>query len=135
MRCGLFTVGGIKTVTFPFRSVETERPFCVCRSITCTRPAYFRSVSVPFGHGLAPRDRVIEQASYLERLWLARLDRGPPIDRSVKKNLVRSPTCQAVYRWRLLRVVDLSEKFETVCCWGLPHGTVRPLEKLHSTSD
>ena len=47
----LDTVGGTKTVTFPFRSVKTERPFCFCRCITCTRPAYFRRVSVSFRSG------------------------------------------------------------------------------------
>ena len=44
------TVGGIKTVTFPFRSVPSKRnaSSAVCRSITCTPPVHFRSVSVPF---------------------------------------------------------------------------------------
>ena len=42
------TVGGIKTVTFPFRSVPSKRnaSSAVCRFITCTPPVYFRSVSV-----------------------------------------------------------------------------------------
>ena len=31
-------------MTFPFRSVKTERKVCRCHSITSTPPAYFRSV-------------------------------------------------------------------------------------------
>ena len=57
------TVGGIKTVTFPFRSVPSKRnaSSAVCRSITCTPPLHFRSVSVPFRLDLAARDRASDR--------------------------------------------------------------------------
>ena len=85
------TVGGIKTVMFPFRSVEMERAFCICRSIICKRPAYFHSVSVPFGPGLVARVIVLANP------WLGSIER-PPIDRSVKRSLVRtvSTLCRTV---------------------------------------
>ena len=59
----LHTVGGIKTVTFPFHSVPSKRnaSSAVCRSITCTPPLHFRSVSVPFRLGLAARDRASDR--------------------------------------------------------------------------
>ena len=91
-------------MTFPFRSVPLKRnarsAFAVL-SPTYTRPAYFRSVSVPFCSGpVRPLARLRKPRS-----WLGSIE-GPLIDRSVKRSRVRSPTCQAVYRWRLLRVVD-----------------------------
>ena len=39
--------------------------------------------------------------------WLGLIE-GPLIDWSVKRSLVRLPTCQAVYCWRLLHVVNFS---------------------------
>ena len=58
-----------------------ERAFCVCRSITCTLPVYFRFI--PFGPG--PVTRVIALASP----WLGSIER-PPIDRWVRRSLVSS---------------------------------------------
>ena len=74
-----------------------------CSAFAILSPAHNRHIFAPFG--LGPAAHAITQAMPMP---VARLDRGATHWLKCKRSLVRSPTCQAVYRWRLLRVIDLS---------------------------
>ena len=128
------TVGAIKTVTFPFHSIPCKRnaSSAVCRSITRPLPAYFRSVSVPFGPVHARARNTLTKYHAHARGH----DRYLDVKIQLQESQPNFTSCQwdrlhLCYQDAILWVpaklfvagnCSVYSSWPLECCWTLPHG-------------